>query len=91
MVDGIVENRRIDKVWFEIFEMKNFVIGLKRFFILVKFIIVILFILYSNVDCERLFLMVRKNRIEFCLSMFVGIFFVLIVIKINFFGNFKCY
>lgn len=91
MFDGIVENRRIDEVWFEIFEMKNFVIGLRRFFILVKFIIVILLILYSNVDCERLFLMVRKNRIEFCLSMVVGIFFVLIVIKINFFGNFKCY
>lgn len=91
MFDGIVENRRIDEVWFEIFEMKNFVIGLRRFFILVKFIIVILLILYSNVDCERLFLMVRKNRIEFFLSMVVGIFFVLIVIKINFFGNFKCY
>lgn len=91
MFDGIVENRRIDEVWFEIFEMKNFVIGLRRFFILVKFIIAILLILYSNADCERLFLMVRKNRIEFRLSMVVGIFFVLIVIKINFFGNFKCY
>ena len=50
MADGTVENRRIDKVWSEIFEMKNFVTGLKRFPTLAKFITAI-HTTYSTQQC----------------------------------------
>lgn len=91
MADGTVENRRIDEVWSQIFEMKNFVTGLKRFPTLAKFITAILLIPHSNAHCERLFSMVRKNRTESRSSTAVGTLSALIATKINLFGNLKCY
>ena len=66
MADGTVENRRIDEVWSEIFGMKNFVTGLKRFPTLAKFITAIPLIPHNNATVRDYFNGEEKqNRVPF--------------------------
>lgn len=77
------EDIRIDIFWGEVIVMKNRIINILRFLLMVKIVRVVMIIFNFNVECERIFFMMKKIYIGIRLNLDNFIFCVLLIVKVN--------
>lgn len=77
------EDIRIDIFWGEVIVMKNRIINILRFLLMVKIVRVVMIIFNFNVECERIFFMMKKIYIDIRLNLDNFIFCVLLIVKVN--------